>query len=130
LFNVQVPVENFKFLADIVVMDIPDCPITLSRPFLATVQAQINLEYKEIVLRSRGKYLIHHISHNNIRGDSGTECHAVEDVDPYNSHEDIEHPSADQEKNGAAKTRSTDVREGATGGLRSSRRRGTCSKEV
>jgi hypothetical protein len=54
--------ENFKFLTDIVVMDIPDCPVTLSRPFLATVQAQINLEYKEIVLRARGKYLIHHIS--------------------------------------------------------------------
>ena len=40
----------------------------------------------------------------------------MEDVDPYNSHEDIEQPSADQEKNGAAKTRSTDVREGGTGG--------------
>ena len=38
----------------------------------------------------------------------------MDDVDPYNSHEDIELPHADQEKYGEANT-STDVKEGATG---------------
>jgi len=66
-------------------MDKPDCPVTLGKPFLASAKAQINIEYKEIVLSSRVKYLIHHISHVNIRRDVGTECHTVEDVDSYNS---------------------------------------------
>ena len=39
LFNVQVEVDNFKLLPDIVVMDKPDCPVTLGRPFLATSKA-------------------------------------------------------------------------------------------
>jgi len=52
LFNVQVEVENFTFLADIVVMDMDECSVTLGRPFLATSKARINSEYKEIVLRS------------------------------------------------------------------------------
>ena len=91
----KVVVEDFEFLADIVVMDIPDCPITLGRPFLATTQARINLEYKEIVLKARRKYLIHHISHDNIRKDLCTKCHAVEDVNPYKSHDDIEQPRED-----------------------------------
>lgn len=38
-----------------------------------------------------------------------------DDVDPYKSHEHIEQPREDQEKNGAANT-STDVREETTGG--------------
>jgi len=62
VFNVQVAVEDFKFLADIVVLDIPYCPVTLCKPFLATTQARINIEYKEIVLKIGGRYLIHHIS--------------------------------------------------------------------
>jgi len=77
---VKVALEDFEFLADIVVMDISDCPVTLGRPFSATAQARINLEYKVIVLKAKGKYLIHHISQDNIRKDAGTECHAVEDV--------------------------------------------------
>ncbi|KEH19848.1 hypothetical protein MTR_8g469420 [Medicago truncatula] len=116
VFNVQVAVEDFKFLEDIVVLDIPDCPVIMGRPFLATVHARINLEYKEIVLRSRGKYMINHTSQYNIRRDASTECHVEEHVDPYNSYEDIEPPRADQEKYGAANTRSTNVKEGNTGG--------------
>jgi len=115
-FNMQVTVEDFKFLADIVLTDIPDCPITLGRPFLATTDARLNLEYKEIMLRSIGKYFIHQISQDNIRRDASAECHVVEDVDPYNSHEDIEQPRAGQEKYCAVNTKSTDVKEGATGG--------------
>jgi hypothetical protein len=75
VLNVKVVVEDYEFLADIVVMNIPDCPVTLGIPFLATAQAQINLEYKEIMLKTRGKYLIHNISQDNIRKDAGTECH-------------------------------------------------------
>ncbi|AES78144.1 hypothetical protein MTR_7g025100 [Medicago truncatula] len=56
-------VENFKFLADIVVMDMAECPVTLGKPFLATSIARINLEYKEIVLRSKGEYLIADMSY-------------------------------------------------------------------
>jgi len=62
VLNAKVAVEEFEFLADIVVMDIPDCSVTLGRPFLSTAQARINLEYKEIVLKARGKYLVHDIS--------------------------------------------------------------------
>jgi hypothetical protein len=62
LFNVQVEVENFNFLVDIVVMDMAECPVTIDKPFLATTKARINLESKEIVLRSKGKYLIHLLS--------------------------------------------------------------------
>jgi len=36
MFNVQVAVEDFKFLADIVVMDMPECPLTFDGPFLVT----------------------------------------------------------------------------------------------
>jgi hypothetical protein len=115
VLNVKVVVEDYKFLADIVVMNILDCPVTLGRPFMATTQARINLESKEIMLKTRGKYLIHNISQDNIRKDAGTECHVVDDVDPYKSHEHIEQPREDQEKNGAANT-STDVREETTGG--------------
>ncbi|AES97605.1 hypothetical protein MTR_5g056700 [Medicago truncatula] len=46
LFNVQVEVENFKLLTDIVLMDTDEYPVTLGRPFLATSKAQINLEHK------------------------------------------------------------------------------------
>ena len=79
----QVEVENFKFLVDIVVMDMTKCPVTLSRSFLATSKAWINLEYNEIVLRSKGEYLIHHISQENMR--HGTEFHAVEVIKPLES---------------------------------------------
>lgn len=65
VFNVKVAMECFKFLADIVVMDKSDYLVTLGRPFLASAKARINLEYKEIILRSRGKYLIHHILQDN-----------------------------------------------------------------
>jgi len=98
------------------VMDKPDCPLTLGKTFLATAKALINLEYEEIMLMSKGKYLIHHISQDNIRTYAGTECHAAEDANPYNSHEEIEIPRADQEKYGAANIRRDDVREGATKG--------------
>jgi hypothetical protein len=53
MFNVQVEVENFKFLVDIVVMDMAECPVTLGRHFLAIGKARINLEYKEIVLSQK-----------------------------------------------------------------------------
>jgi len=53
---------------------------------------------------------------DNIRRDAGTECHVVEDINPYNIQEDIEQPHANQEKCGAANTRKADVREGDTGG--------------
>lgn len=59
MFNLQVEVENFKFLVDIVVMDMAECPMTLGRHFLAIGKARINLENNEIVLMSKGKYLIH-----------------------------------------------------------------------
>jgi len=39
VFNVQVAVENFKFLEDIVVVEKPGCPVTLGIPFLATAKA-------------------------------------------------------------------------------------------
>jgi hypothetical protein len=55
LFNVQVEVENFKFLMDIVVMDMAKCLVTLGRPFLDSSKAHINLKHKEIVPRSKGK---------------------------------------------------------------------------
>jgi hypothetical protein len=66
LIDVQVEVGNFKLLADIVVRDMPECPVTLERLFLATEKDRINLEYKEIVLESEGDYLIHHLSQGNI----------------------------------------------------------------
>jgi hypothetical protein len=66
LIDVQVEVGNFKFLADIVVLDMPECPVTLGRLFLATEKDRINLEYKEIVLESKGDYLIHQLSQGNI----------------------------------------------------------------
>lgn len=115
VFNVQVAVKKFKFLADIVVVEKTDCLLTLGRSFLAIEKARIKLEYKEIVLRERGHYLIHQFPQDNIRRYIGTECHAVEDVNPYNSHEDIKQTRADQEKCGAANNRRMDVREGATG---------------
>lgn len=115
MLDVKVVVEDYEFLANIVVMDIPECPFTLGRPFLATAQARIKLEYKEIMLKAKGKYLVHHISQDNIRKDACIECHAMEDVDPYKSHEDMEEPQAYREKYDAANT-STDVREGATRG--------------
>ena len=115
MLDVKVVVEDYEFLADIVVMDIPECPVTLGKPFLATAQVRINLEYKEIVLKAKSKYLVHHISQDNIRKDESIEFHAMEDVDPYKSDEDMEQSQAYQEKYEAANT-STDVREGATGG--------------
>jgi hypothetical protein len=115
VLNVKVVVEDFEFLANIVVMDIPDCPVNLGRPSMATAQGRINLDYKEIVLKATGTYLLHHISQDNIRKDAGSECHAVEDCDPYKSHADIEQPRADQEKYGAVNT-STNDREGSIGG--------------
>jgi hypothetical protein len=39
LKNVQVEVEKFKFMADTVVMDKEECPLTLGRSFLATTKA-------------------------------------------------------------------------------------------
>jgi hypothetical protein len=33
VLNEKVVVEDFKFIANIVVMDIPDCLVTLGRPF-------------------------------------------------------------------------------------------------
>lgn len=39
VLNVKVAVEDFEFLADIVVLDILDVPVTLGRPFIATAQA-------------------------------------------------------------------------------------------
>jgi len=39
LYNVKVEVDNFKLLADIVVMDMVECPVSLARPFLATAKA-------------------------------------------------------------------------------------------
>jgi len=66
------------------------------------------------MLRSRGRYLIYQISQDNIRRDAGTEYHAVEDVNPYNSYEDIEKPKEYQEKYDATNTRRADIREGAT----------------
>nr|ABN09128.1 hypothetical protein MtrDRAFT_AC174467g15v1 [Medicago truncatula] len=44
-------------------MDMAECPVTLGKPFLATSIARINLEYKEIVLRSKGEYLIADMSY-------------------------------------------------------------------
>jgi len=85
VLDVKVAVKDFELLEDIVVIDILDCLVTLGRPFLATAQARINLEYKEIVLNARGKYLIHNISQDNIRKEAGIECHAAEDVNPYKS---------------------------------------------
>jgi len=38
LKNVQVELEKFKFQADIVVMDMEECPLTLGRSFLATTK--------------------------------------------------------------------------------------------
>lgn len=61
-------------------------------------------------------HLKHQISQYNIWQDAGTKCYAVEEVDPYSSHEDIERPRADQEKKVANNTRKEDVREGAIGG--------------
>lgn len=48
----KVVVEDYEFLENIVVMNVPNCPVTLGRPFLATAQARINLEYKEIMLKT------------------------------------------------------------------------------
>jgi len=80
VIDVQVEVGNFKFLADIVVLDMLECPVTLGKPFLAIVKARINLEYKEIVLESKGEYLIHHLPQGNMQRRAGTECHAVETI--------------------------------------------------
>jgi len=46
LFNVQVKVENFKLLTDIVLMDMAECPVTLGRSFLATSKDRINLKHE------------------------------------------------------------------------------------
>jgi len=116
MFDVEVEVEDFEFLEDIVVMDILEFPVTLGRPFLATAQARINLEYKAIVLKARGTYLVHHISQDNIRKYAGIECHAMEDVNTFKSHKDMEQPRVDQEIYGASNT-SPDVKEGATKGF-------------
>jgi len=92
-------------------MDMHECPVTLGRAFLPTSMARINLEYKEIVLRLKGKYLIHQISQDKNRQDAGTEFHAVDEVDPYSSHENIEQPRADNKKNNAFNTKRADIME-------------------
>jgi len=81
--NVQVQVEKFTFLAYIVVMDMEKCPLTLGRSFLATSKARINVEQREIVLRSKGRYMIYHLSKDNIRAAAGTECFKAKIKSPH-----------------------------------------------
>jgi len=52
-----------------------------------------------------------------MRQDACTECHVVEEVNPYSSQEGIGQPCANQEKNDKDNTRKMDVREGAIGGF-------------
>jgi hypothetical protein len=113
----QVELENFKFVGDIVVMDMAECPVTLGRPFLATPKVLINLEYKEMVLRSKGEYLIHHISQESIRQDAGIEFHVVETIKHQESHrvkEPIEEEPSKGEK--GVNINTSGKLEGAIGG--------------
>jgi len=49
VFNVQVGVEDFKFLADIIVMDKTDCPVILGK----TLPTKCNIDKREQKIRRR-----------------------------------------------------------------------------
>jgi hypothetical protein len=38
------------------------------------------------VRRSKGQYMIYHLSKDNLKLDAGAECHVVGTTDPYDSH--------------------------------------------
>ena len=59
--DVLVNVERFLFLADFLILDIPEdkeVPIILGRPILATARALIDVEMGELVLRSNKDFII------------------------------------------------------------------------
>jgi len=116
LLNVKIKVEDFKFLADIVVMDMVKSLVTLGRSFLVTEKARINTQYREIMLKSKGQYMIYHLSQRNIRPDAGTECHAVEVDNPYSSHGSIEPTRTNQDMIKEDNINMWDVMEIAIGG--------------
>ena len=59
--DVLVKVEKLLFLADFLILDIPEdkeVPIILGRPFLAITRALIDVEMRELILRSNKDFLM------------------------------------------------------------------------
>ena len=62
--NVLVKVDKFLFLADFAILDMEEddkVPIIISRPFLATRKAQINVQEGELKLRVQGDEVTFHV---------------------------------------------------------------------
>ncbi|GKE47476.1 reverse transcriptase domain-containing protein [Tanacetum coccineum] len=90
--DVFVPVGNFTFLADFIIVDYesdPQVPLILGRPFLRTAHALIDVHGEEMILCDGDERLILNMRHDTSSCSNKPQKESINMIDIYNvSHED------------------------------------------